>query len=268
MFWQRFYVVILGVPLCYGIIWLGGWLFFFVILALLTLACFEYTRMAFGERSYPQFAALAATIWLEILANRFNFPPHADLYTFSSLFFLLSFSLWGYEKRNKTFPSNHLIKMALGFLIIGWMGKYLLDLRSLDTTGGAFMLVVFAIWAADVGAYVFGSLIGRTKLSPIISPNKSIEGYLAGIASSCIITPLFGYFLYPQYSAQTALLIALILSSFVPLGDLGMSMLKRQAGVKDYGGIIPGHGGIMDRLDTILWGIVPGYYLIFLMANL
>ncbi|MEM9773037.1 MAG: phosphatidate cytidylyltransferase [Chloroflexota bacterium] len=268
MFWQRFYVVVFGVPICYGIIWFGGWLFFFVILALLTLACFEYTRMAFGERCYPQFVALTVTVWLEIFADRFDLPPHGDFYTFLSLFSLLAFSLWGYERRNSTFPTNHLIKMSLGFLIIGWMGKYLLDLRSLDATGGAFLLIIFAIWAADVGAYVFGSLIGRTKLSPVISPNKSVEGYMAGIVSSCIVTPLFGYFLYPQYSIQTALLIALILSALVPLGDLGMSMLKRQAGVKDYGGIIPGHGGIMDRLDTILWGIVPGYYLIVMMAGL
>ncbi|MEM8858944.1 MAG: phosphatidate cytidylyltransferase [Chloroflexota bacterium] len=268
MFWQRFFVVILGVPLCCAIIWFGGWLFFFVILALLTIACFEFARMAFGENALPQFLALAFTVWLEVLSDRFDLPPHGDFYTFLSLFFILAFSLWGYERRNSSFPTNHLIKMSLGFIIIGWMGKYLLNLRELDLTGGAFMLIIFSIWAADVGAYVFGSLIGRTKLSPMISPNKSVEGYIAGIVSACVFVPLFGILLYPQYSLQVTLIVALILSIFVPLGDLGMSMLKRQAGVKDYGGIIPGHGGIMDRLDTILWGIVPGYYLILMMSNI
>jgi len=267
MFWQRFFVVILGVPTCYFIIYSGGWLFFFVLLLLLTIGCYEYARMAFGANSYPQMALLTFTVWLVLLAEYFQFSPGYEFYVYLSFFFLLAYSLWGYEKRQGIFPANHLMKMMLGFIIIGWMGRYLFVVRSLDEAGNAFLLIMFAIWAADVGAYMFGSLIGRTKIAPNTSPGKSVEGYLSGIVFSCVMTPLFGLLLFPNYLTLHVILIALILSIGVPLGDLGMSMLKRQAGVKDYGGIIPGHGGVMDRLDTILWGIVPGYYLIILITN-
>lgn len=267
MFWPRFFTVILGVPACYFIIYNGGWLFFFVVLILLTMACYEYARMAFGENSYAQIGLLIFSVWLVLLPDYFKLPPDYEFYEYLSLFLLLAYSLWGYERRQTIFPSNHLMKMLLGFMIIGWMGRYLFVVRELDLNGGAFLLVMFAIWAADVGAYVFGSLIGRTKMAPNTSPGKSVEGYLSGVLFSCLMTPLFGLFLFPQYQTLHVILIALILSVGVPLGDLGMSMLKRQAGVKDYGGIIPGHGGVMDRLDTILWGIVPGYYLIILITG-
>ncbi|MFT7585068.1 MAG: phosphatidate cytidylyltransferase [Cellvibrionaceae bacterium] len=267
MFWQRFFVVILGVPTCYFVIYNGGWLFSLVLLILLTIGCYEYARMAFGGESYAQMGLLIATVWIVLFAEYFKLSPGYEFYVYISLFLLLAYSLWGYEKRNLTFPENHLMKMILGFMIIGWMGRYLFVVRDLDLNGSAFLLIMFAIWAADVGAYVFGSLIGRTKMAPNTSPGKSIEGYLSGIAFSCVMTPLFGILLFPVYSTMHVVIIALILSIGVPLGDLGMSMLKRQAGVKDYGGIIPGHGGVMDRLDTILWGVVPGYYLIVLIAQ-
>ncbi|MFK7802830.1 MAG: phosphatidate cytidylyltransferase [Anaerolineae bacterium] len=267
MFWQRFFVVILGIPTCYFVIYNGGWLFFAVLLVLLTMGCYEYARMAFGDNCYPQIGLLSFTVWLVVSAEYFAFPPGSEFYVDLSFFLVLAFSLWGYERRHDTFPKNHLMKMILGFVIIGWMGRFLFAVRGLDANGSAFLLLIFAIWAADVGAYIFGSLIGRTKLAPNISPGKSIEGYVSGILFSCIMTPLFGLLLFPEYLTIHVVIIALILSIGVPLGDLGMSMLKRQAGVKDYGGIIPGHGGVMDRLDTILWGMVPGYYLILLITN-
>ncbi len=264
MFWQRFFVVITGVPTFYLIIYFGGWPFTLILFALMLLGCYEYARMAFGEKNQIHSIWLMGAVLLVLLAEKFHFSPGVDFYIQIAFFSLLALSLWGYERRNATFPHNHLIKMIFGFVILGWMGRYLIRVRALDIDGSAFLMLMFAIWAADVGAYIFGSLIGRTKLSPNISPGKSIEGYLSGIAFSCLITPLFGLYFYPHFDTRSVLLIALILAIFVPLGDLCMSMLKRQAGVKDYGGIIPGHGGIMDRLDTILWGIVPGYYLLFL----
>lgn len=262
MFWQRFFVVIIGVPLCYFLIFFGGWLFTIILFLLLALGSFEYARMAFGDRHTLHTAGLMGAVSLIFVAEIFGWGPDNDFYIYLSLFGMLLLSLWGYEFRQATFPTNHFMKMVLGVIIIGWMGRYLFRVRALDVEGDVFLLLMFAIWSADVGAYVFGSLLGRTKIAPNTSPGKSLEGYVLGIVSSCVITPLFGWVVYPQFDTVTVLLIALILSIGVPLGDLCMSMLKRQAGVKDYGGIIPGHGGIMDRLDTILWGIVPGYFLV------
>lgn len=220
--------------------------------------------MAFGESNRLQTALLIITVWLIFAAEYFSLAPDPDLYFYIGLFILMAASLWGYERKNESFPNNHFMKLSLGLVFIGWMGKYLFRVRGLDIDGSAFLMIMFAIWSADVGAYVFGSLFGKTKITPNISPSKSLEGYLLGIASSILITPVFGLFLYPHFHTRSVFIIALIIGVFIPLGDLCFSLLKRQAGVKDYGGIIPGHGGIMDRLDTILWGIVPGYYLVIL----
>ena len=206
MFWQRFFVVIIGVPLCYFLIFWGGWLFFAILFALLTLGCFEFSRMAFGDRHLIHTIFLIGAVWLVIGAEKFSWNPGSDFYIYIAFFAILALSLWGVERRNATFPSNHLMKMVLGFVIIGWMGRFLFRVRDLDSDGSVFLMLMFAIWSADVGAYVFGSLIGRTKISPNISPNKSLEGFLAGVASSLFFTPVFGLLLYPHFPTSSVLL--------------------------------------------------------------
>jgi phosphatidate cytidylyltransferase len=131
------------------------------------------------------------------------------------------------------------------------------------------LTVLFAVWLADTGAYLIGSRFGRHKMTPRLSPKKSWEGYLGGILFSVPGTALLAC-LWPVWAAPgltvtplRAALIALVLSLLTILGDLGESMIKRQVGVKDSGDLLPGHGGIFDRIDSWLWAAAIGYYLIF-----
>jgi phosphatidate cytidylyltransferase len=128
------------------------------------------------------------------------------------------------------------------------------------------MLVLPAVWLADTGAYSIGAAYGRHKLSPRLSPKKTWEGYWAGVFTS-VVGAMFLAFAYGRWgnlggdiSLPQAALLGLLLGLLTPLGDLGESMFKRQAHLKDSSDVIPGHGGFFDRIDSWLWAAVIGYY--------
>lgn len=115
------------------------------------------------------------------------------------------------------------------------------------------MYVFLLVWCADSGAYFVGRKLGKTKLAPRVSPNKSVEGLLGGLVTSGLVAIIVGYYLELSGVALALFLLlsALTVSASV-LGDLFESMLKRRAGIKDSGSILPGHGGVLDRIDSLL----------------
>lgn len=130
--------------------------------------------------------------------------------------------------------------------------------------GAQIVLMGFvAIWANDTGAYLVGSTLGRHKLFPSVSPNKSWEGFYGGVVASSVVCYLFVQFgNVPYICPIQAVGIGLLISLFATWGDLFESLLKRQAGVKDSGNILPGHGGILDRIDSVLF-VMPMLWLVF-----
>src|SRR5690625_4805594 len=115
-----------------------------------------------------------------------------------------------------------------------------------------FLFVLFNIWATDSGAYFIGRSLGRRKLWPDISPNKTIGGAVGGVLSAVVIALIF-QLVYPLFSLFTAALIAVIASLFGQMGDLVESALKRHYDVKDSGQLLPGHGGVLDRFDSMIF---------------
>lgn len=120
------------------------------------------------------------------------------------------------------------------------------------------LTVVIAIWANDTGAYIVGSKIGKNRLFPSLSPKKSWEGFFGGMLFSVISTTLLAYFLdvFMFDVITRGIILGIVISIFATWGDLFESMLKRNAGVKDSGSLIPGHGGILDRIDSMLF-VIP-----------
>lgn len=112
---------------------------------------------------------------------------------------------------------------------------------------------LFIIWATDSGAYFIGRAIGKRKLWPEISPNKTVEGFIGGIVCAVIVSVLFTAFGYIEWSIIAIALTTIVLSVFGQIGDLVESALKRYYGVKDSGKLLPGHGGILDRFDSLLF---------------
>jgi phosphatidate cytidylyltransferase len=115
-----------------------------------------------------------------------------------------------------------------------------------------------------VGRHLAGSVFGRHKLAPRLSPNKTVEGYLGGIAFGTSFTVIMASFF--EFPLFVALLLGFLVSAISPLGDLGISLLKREVGVKDTGALFWGHGGALDRTDSLVWSVTIAYYLAIFVA--
>ncbi|MDO4459763.1 MAG: CDP-archaeol synthase [Clostridia bacterium] len=148
--------------------------------------------------------------------------------------------------------------------------NFIVELRDINSEHGMFfaMLAILGPWIADSGAYFTGSFFGKHKLCPVISPKKTVEGFIGGIIVSVLAMLVAGLVFDKLYIVENlkfvyiALAICGVLNGFVSVvGDLSFSIIKREKGIKDYGKLIPGHGGILDRFDSVIF-VAPFVYLV------
>jgi phosphatidate cytidylyltransferase len=175
------------------------------------------------------------------------------LFFFFAIMFLLRF-----QDLQTVLPQLSFV--LLGFFYISLPLTHLILLRGLDSGREWVFLTLLIIMAGDTAAYFTGTSLGRRKLYPAISPNKSIEGAIGGLAGSVAGALLARWWFFPALTVVDSLLLGIFIGSLGQLGDLFESMVKRSTGVKDSGRIIPGHGGILDRLDSLLFAFPPAYY--------
>ena len=153
-----------------------------------------------------------------------------------------------------------------GILYVGWLLSYFVDLRGLEDGRNWVFLAIVVTFASDTAAYFVGKALGRHKLAPTISPGKTWEGTIAGFLGAIVIALLFTFptpFQLPIGYGQ-AVLLGFLVSLFGQLGDLAESLLKRNTGVKDSGSLLAGHGGFLDRIDSIVFaGVVVYYYVVW-----
>lgn len=129
-----------------------------------------------------------------------------------------------------------------------------------------FLLLV--TWASDTGAYYVGTLYGRHRLAPTISPKKTVEGLVGGLISAVIVAYVARWWFFPDFSSLDCLILATLLTLTGLWGDLTESAMKRSVGIKDSGGILPGHGGMLDRLDSLLFTAPIFYYYVTMASRL
>jgi phosphatidate cytidylyltransferase len=153
-----------------------------------------------------------------------------------------------------------------GIFYVGFFSFHVTLIDQTGPTGILVWLVVFAAFGSDVMAYFTGMAIGRHKLCPEISPKKTIEGAIGGILGSVLVCGLFGHFFAPQYVVH-CLVIGVLGAVISQCGDLTASAFKRRMGIKDYGNLIPGHGGVLDRFDSVLFTAPGIYYYIVLVIQ-
>ncbi|MBM3151893.1 MAG: hypothetical protein FJZ96_06785 [Chloroflexi bacterium] len=240
----------------------GGISYLIVILLILGIAAWEYSNLFRAAGFFPATALVVAGSLL-ILATRSIMPEWvAPALTLPSLA-AMAWHLRAYERGREQSAADFAITVG-GLVYLGWIGSYLLVLRNLPDGMWLLLQTLGSVWIADSFAYIIGSRIGRHRLSPRLSPKKSWEGYWAGVilgtagaAGLALLWPVLGGPHIPWWQAG---LLGLVLSLLTTLGDLGESMIKRQAGKKDSSNIIPGHGGFLDRVDSWLWGAAIGYY--------
>jgi phosphatidate cytidylyltransferase len=154
----------------------------------------------------------------------------------------------------------------LGMIYIGWFFSYFLFIRALTEKGAYLLFLMATIWALDIIAYAAGTKFGRHKLFPSVSPQKSVEGAVAGFVFCLAAAGIFGY--YAGFDMTHSIILGAIIGVVAQLSDLVESLIKRDAGVKDSSSLMPGHGGVLDRMDSfILTAPVFYYYLVWVMLK-
>lgn len=153
---------------------------------------------------------------------------------------------------------------VFGAVYTGFLLSYLVLIRQFDAGGMWLALaLVVSVWASDVAAYFIGSLVGRHKLAPHISPKKSWEGFFAGVFA-CVAVWAFSPMLPGvEIETSTALLVGVGVALSAVIGDLAESRMKREAGIKDSGTSLPGHGGFLDRLDSLILACLVAYWILW-----
>jgi phosphatidate cytidylyltransferase len=165
---------------------------------------------------------------------------------------------WGTTSAEAQSPAMGLT--LLGAFYVGALFPYFALLRNRPGGVAVMVLILFLVIASDTGAYFIGSWMGRTKLAPNVSPKKTVEGAIGGLALCVVAGLLLRAPLVPGWSVPRTVLLSAAIAMLAQLGDLAGSALKRRAGVKDSGWIFPGHGGLLDRTCSMVFATVFTYY--------
>jgi phosphatidate cytidylyltransferase len=217
----------------------------------------EFYRMALPERRFETWPAAVCGALLVFIpfcgGERLALAGITGLFLAFSLLFL-------FRIRDITTAARDIAYAILGFLYIPFLLMHLVLLRQTAYGWQWLLVIMLIVMTNDSAAYYTGSAFGKHRLYPLVSPKKSIEGALGGLVGSICGTLLAKYTFFPQLSLADALITAVVIGTLGQTGDLFESLLKRSFGVKDSGGCIPGHGGVLDRLDSIIFAAPAMYY--------
>ncbi len=270
---ERLIVALLLIPIGLGTIAYGGVPLLLIISALVGLAALEYADLFRHTGLTPSRWLVAGGAVALIVARQLFGFDHAPLMLTALLLIAVAWYLRAYEKGSPRAASDFAVTVA-GMVYLGWLGAYFISLRALP--GGEWWLLVAltGVWFGDAAAFSVGRRFGRHPMSPRLSPRKTWEGYAASIVGGGLgsgLLSLLWQLAAPPGSGVgfvSGLVIGSLLGALGTLGDLAISMLKREVGVKDSGNLLPGHGGALDRIDSWIVGAAIGYYLVIGLAPL
>ena len=272
---RRAVVAVIGAPIALGIIWLGGAPLATLAGALSGIAAWEYYRIARDGGSTPMSVVgivLSAMIPLAVHAQQLGvFAVPLVIWILVPLF-VLALTIWTRGVDGK--PLGAAATTVFGALYTGGTLSYLYALRyfgyAVGDTAGALVVImpVVLTWASDTGAYFTGRVLGGPKLIPSVSPAKTVSGAIGAVVATVGACAAFVHFLLkPQaqlaFSPTGLIIFSVCISVTAQIGDLTESLLKREAGVKDSGTLIPGHGGVLDRLDSLFFVLPVSYALYY-----
>ncbi|SHJ91076.1 phosphatidate cytidylyltransferase [Paramaledivibacter caminithermalis] len=256
---KRILTGVIGLPLLIFIVISGGWILKLSTLVVVLMALREFYQSFNHKNIYPlSCVGYLFTVFMYTTASNFNINLTFLLITFASLIIFLF---------NKKVTFNDIAITLLGFLYISYFLLHIILTSKLNSNLIIWFIFIIA-WSADTSAYFAGNflgskLFGPKKLFPEVSPKKTIEGFIGGICGSTLASFLFSYFFIPSFMVHS-IIIGFFGSIISQTGDLIASRIKRAVGIKDFGNVMPGHGGILDRFDSILLiAPVVYYYALF-----
>jgi phosphatidate cytidylyltransferase len=269
---RRIIFAVIAAPASVAIVYFGDWALAIVLSVLAALGAWEFFRMARESGALPlepAGIALAALLPIAVHAQRLGVYTLSLTAIIAMVLVLFASTIWLRGPSGK--PTSAVSITAFGVLY-GGLFSYIYAVRYHDYAVGAaagtalVFLPIFLTWTTDVGAYAFGRMFGRKKLIPSVSPGKTVEGAVGGLGLTIVICLLYVRFILMPYAQlgltiQGAVLFAIVVSVAGQTGDLAESLLKREAGVKDSSRILPGHGGILDRFDSLLF-VMPIAFLL------
>lgn len=239
----------------------GGYVFLFTTLAISLIGLKEIYAVGKIENQLPAYIGYIFTVLYFLLLTKGNNG------TLPLILALLVLLLGTYVFSFPKYKSNQIILGFFGFFYVSIMLSYLYQTRMLPAGAFTMWLVFFSSWGCDTCAYCVGVLFGKRKLAPVLSPKKSVEGAIGGVVGAALLGSVYGlainYFGNAQVDVVVYGLICAIGGMISMIGDLAASGIKRDHNIKDYGTLIPGHGGILDRFDSVIFTAPIIYYLAY-----
>lgn len=263
---QRILVAVVGIPLLLAVLcWAPDWATALLLAALSVIAAHELLTAVCGAEKAKRWTALpAVTGALVIAAVYFSGEHYADSPAGTVLRWLIAAAVLALllasvltYGRPGALVLQDVCVMAVAGLVIPWAFSCMLQLRMLPHGAGMVLMPLVAAFCSDSAALFTGMACGRHKMAPLVSPHKTVEGALGGIAGGIVGMVIFRIVFYfctlvPLHIGW-CVVIGLAGALMGELGDLSFSVIKRQVGIKDYGRLLPGHGGVLDRFDSVLF---------------
>ena len=252
---MRFAREITALVAAFPAIWIIGWshplVFAATIYVVALLALYEFLVLG-RKKGYNLPIVLCLLVAAFILTAFVIEPLSVEMGVFVALLIIPASYVFAKGDLGEALPSSAIAVMAT--LYVGMLGGSLIRLRGDFPVGPKLIFfLLLVVWLGDAGAYYTGKSMGRRKLSPRISPKKTIEGLIGGIVVSMIAAVVIHFTFFPEFPLVHAIIAGVILSFCGVVGDLAESMWKRSADVKDSGTLLPGHGGFLDRFDSIFF---------------
>ncbi|NDY43126.1 phosphatidate cytidylyltransferase [Dissulfurirhabdus thermomarina] len=259
---QRLLTAFVASPVLFAVIWWGGPPVFWPVVVLSTgIACLEFGRLAFPDAPAARWAGVAAGLApLTAAVVRPDpavlAPALAAVLVLSALGFVATYARW----QGRAFHAWAVFTLLATYL--GFCAAHTCFLWELPGGKRWIVLLLVGVFAGDAGAYYVGRSLGRHKLAPALSKGKTVEGAFGGLSANAAAAFLLWYLLFPGEDPWMIILTMVAAGAAGQVGDLVASMAKRAAGAKDSGKLLPGHGGMLDRIDAVLFALPAFYWLL------
>lgn len=263
---RRLYTAAALIPAVYVIIaHLAPWALTLLLIAVGSIALVEFYQLCFQSRFNRLAVGVGIAVFILVVARDHLSLGLVNLLAASALVVSIVVSVVSGRTDRRW---KDILIILFGVLYVGFSLSTVVSTRSLPA--GEFLVLFLAVvtWASDTGAYYAGILWGKHPLLPSVSPKKTVEGVFGGLALATGAALLAQWWFASQLSLSDALILGVLLTGAGLLGDLFESAIKRQTGVKDSGGILPGHGGMLDRLDSLLFTAPTFYYYVAYIRGL